>query len=113
MLHLFFMIQNNQLPKFCAGDLEYMVIFHCVLCCFHSIKSHADVINYFIELPIYNRYIEKPKIKCLKSINLLSGIPFYDELNVTKTDRVFKGYAMSYKVALVEKEIPINSVRSK
>ena len=26
-------------------------------------KSHQDVINYFKELPFYNRYIEKPKIK--------------------------------------------------
>ena len=34
-----------------------------------KIKSHPDVINYFKELPFYNTYIEKPKIKPLKSID--------------------------------------------
>ena len=29
-------------------------------------KSHPDVINYFKELPFYNRYIEKPKITKIK-----------------------------------------------
>ena len=28
-----------------------------------KIKSHADVINYFKELPFYNTYIKKPTIK--------------------------------------------------
>ena len=32
-----------------------------------KIKSHPDVINYFKELPFYNTYIEKPKIKPLKN----------------------------------------------
>ena len=31
-----------------------------------KIKSHPDVINYFKEL--YNMYIEKPKIKPLKTL---------------------------------------------
>ena len=67
-------------------------------------KSQPDLINYFKELPFYNRYTEKPKIKCLKNIDLLSELPFYEELNVIKTDHAFKGYAMSYKVELVEKK---------
>ena len=33
---------------------------------------------------------------------MLSELPFYEELNVIKTDQVFKGYAMSYKVELIE-----------
>ena len=28
-----------------------------------KIKSHPDIINYFKELPFYNTYIEKSKIK--------------------------------------------------
>ena len=40
-------------------------------------------------------------------------IPFYEELIVIKTDHAFKGYAMSYKVELVEKKTSIDSVRSK
>ena len=69
------------------------------------IKSYPDVINYFKELPFYNTYIEKPKIKQLKKIDLLSEPPFYEELNVVKTGHAFKGYAMSFKGELVEKKI--------
>ena len=72
-----------------------------------KIKFYPDLINYFKELPFYNRYIEKPKIKPLKSIDLLSELPFYEELSVIKTDYAFKGYAMSYKVELVEKNDPL------
>ena len=48
--------------------------------------------------------IEKPKIKHLKSVNLLAELPFYDQLNIIKTDQAFKGYARSYKVAIVDKK---------
>ena len=35
-----------------------------------KIKSHSDVIDYFKELPFYNKPIKKPNIKRLKtSIN--------------------------------------------
>ena len=33
-----------------------------------KIKSHPDIINYIKELPFYNTYIEKPKIKRLKTL---------------------------------------------
>ena len=35
---------------------------------------------------------------------MLSEFPFYEELNVIKTNHAFTGYAMSYKVELVEKK---------
>ena len=45
---------------------------------------------------------------------MLSELPFYEELNVIKTDQVFKGYAMSYKVELIEtKDQLIQSEASK
>ena len=69
-----------------------------------KVKSHPDAIEYFRELLFYNKHIKKPKIKLLKNIDLLSELPFYEELNVIKTDHAFKGYAMSYKVELVEKK---------
>ena len=69
-----------------------------------KIKSHPDVINYFKELPFYNTYIKKPKIKQLKNIDLLSELPFYKELNIVKTDQGFKGDAMSYKVEIINKK---------
>ena len=31
-------------------------------------KSHPDVVNYFKELQFYNKHIEKPKIKHLKTL---------------------------------------------
>ena len=42
-------------------------------------KKLLDIINYFKELPFYNTYIGKPKIKRLKNIYLLSELPFYEE----------------------------------
>ena len=43
-----------------------------------KVKSHPDVVDYFKELPFYNKHIEKPKIKHLKNIDLLSELPFYE-----------------------------------
>ena len=50
-----------------------------------EIKSHSDVIDYFKELPFYNKPIEKP-VKHLKNIDPLVELPFYEQLNVIKTD---------------------------
>ena len=69
-----------------------------------KIKSHRDVVGYFKELPFYNKHIEAPKIRCLKNIDLLSELPFYEELNVIKMNHAFRGYAMSYKIELIEKK---------
>ena len=60
-------------------------------------KFHSDVIDYFKELPFYNKPIKKPKVKRLKNIKQLIELPFYEQLDVIKTDQAFSGYAMSYK----------------
>ena len=75
-----------------------------------KVKSHPDVVDYFKELPFYNKHIEKPKIKRLENIGLLSELPFYEELNIIKTDHASRGYAISYKIKLVEKKDPINQL---
>ena len=72
-----------------------------------EIKSHCDVIDYFKELPFYNKTIKKPKVKWLKNIDKLIELPFYEQLDVIKTDQAFSGYAMSYKVEIVENKDPI------
>ena len=59
-----------------------------------KVKSPLDVLEYFKELPFYSKHIEKPKIKRLKNIDLLSELPFHEELNEIKTKHVFRGYAM-------------------
>ena len=60
-----------------------------------KVKSHPDEEDYFKELLFYNKHIEKPKIKRLKNMDLLSELPFYEGLNVIKTNIAFRGYAVS------------------
>ena len=77
-----------------------------------KVKSHPDVVNYFKELPFYNTNIEKPKIRRLKNTDLFSELPFYEEVNVLKTKHAFRGYAMSYKVEIIEKKDPIKQLEA-
>ena len=62
-----------------------------------NIKSHSDVVDYFKQFPFYDKHIEKPRVKRLKNIDLISELPFYEELNVIKSNHAFRGYVMSYK----------------
>ena len=62
-----------------------------------------SLVDYFKELPFYSVSIEKPKIKPLKNVDLLAELPFYDQLNIISADHAFSGYAMSYKVEIVDK----------
>ena len=39
-----------------------------------KVKSHSDAVDYFKELLFCNKHMEKPKIKRLKSIDLLSEL---------------------------------------
>ena len=64
--------------------------------------------DYFKELPFYNKPIEKPKVKRLKKIDLLA-----EQLSIIKTDQVFKGYAMTFKVKMIEKKRSNCTIRSK
>ena len=77
-----------------------------------KIKSHPGIVDYFKELPFYNKHIKKRRIKRLKNIDLLSELPFYEELNVIKTNHAFRGYAMSYKVEIIEKKDPIKQLEA-
>ena len=67
-----------------------------------TISSKNNDVNYFKELPFYNVSTEKPKIKRLKNVDLLAEQLFYEQLNIIKTNQAFSGYAMSYKVEIVE-----------
>ena len=51
--------------------------------------------------------MKSQEIKRLKNINLLAEPPFYKQLSVTKLNQAFQGYAMLYKVELIEKKDPI------
>ena len=73
-----------------------------------KVKSHSDVVEYFKEFPFHNKHIEKR----LRNIDLLSELPFYEELNVIKTNHAFRGYTMSYKVEIVGKKDPIKQLEA-
>ena len=72
-----------------------------------TVLSKINETNYFKELPFYNSFIEKPKIKRLTNIILLAELPFHDQLSAIKTDQAFSGYARSYKIEIVERKDPI------
>ena len=72
-----------------------------------EIKSHLSAVDYFKELPFYNKPIGKPKIKGLKNIGQLAELPFFEQLNIIKTNQAFRGYAMSYKVEIIKKKIQL------
>ena len=70
-------------------------------------------VDYFKELPFYNVSIDKPIIERLKNIDLLAELTFFDQLNIIRTNHVFSGYAMSYKVEIVDKKRFDCAIRSK
>ena len=84
----------------------------CKMTILSKIRSHSDAINYFKELPFYNKPIERP-IKRLKNVDPLVELPFYEQLSVIKADQAFKGYAMSYKAEIIEKKKSNCTIRSK
>ena len=61
---------------------------------------------------MYNTYIEKPKIKLLKTIDLLYELLFYGELTIVKTDKTLRAYAMTYKVKLIDKKDPLSQLEA-
>ena len=64
------------------------------------------------KFPFYNKPIKKPKVKRLKNIDQLIELPFYQQLDLIKTDQAFSGYAMSYKVEITEEKDPILQLKA-
>ena len=77
-----------------------------------KINSHFDIVEYFKEIPFYNKYIEKRKIKRLKNLDLLSELHFYEQRNVLTINHAFRGYARSYKVEIIEKNDQIKQLEA-
>ena len=53
----------------------------------------------------YNELIEKPKIKHLNNVDMLSELPFHDELNIVKRAKAFKRYARSCSIEIIKDKI--------
>ena len=68
-----------------------------------TVLSKIDTVEYFKELPFYNKPIEKPKVK----VDQLADLPFYEQLSVIKINQSFRGYEMSYKIEIIERKYPI------
>ena len=43
---------------------------------------------------------------------MLSELPFYEEMNIIKTNHTFRGYAEGYKVEMIENKDPINQLQA-
>ena len=43
---------------------------------------------------------------------MLSELPFYEEMNIIKTNHAFRGYATSYNVEIIEEKDPINQLEA-
>ena len=61
----------------------------------------------FKELLFYNFLIKKARIEHLKNIGLLHKLPFYDELTIAKISQVFKRYARTYKIEIIDSKDPL------
>ena len=56
--------------------------------------------------------MKNQKLKPLKNIDLLSELSSDEDLNVIQTNNLFRGYAMSYKVEIIEKKDPIKQLEA-
>ena len=53
------------------------------------------------EQPFYKQSIEKPHIKKLSNYELLRELPLCDDINISRKERAFRGYAETYKVEII------------
>ena len=49
----------------------------------------------------YKQPIKKPHVKKLSNRKLLRELPFYDDINISRKQRVFKKYAETYEVEII------------
>ena len=61
----------------------------------------------FQELPSYYRFIQKPKNKSLKNIDLLHELTFYDKLNIYQMLKAFGWYSRSSKAQIIDSKGPL------
>ena len=77
-----------KLSKFFVCNIAQFVLYKMAV--LSKAKSHSDAVDYFKELPFYNKPNEKPKVKRLKNIDRLAELPFYEQLSVKK-NQAFRG----------------------
>ena len=51
--------------------------------------------------PFLNSPQKKTRIKKLSNYELLRELPLYDDINISRKEKVLRGYAKTYKVKLL------------
>ena len=69
-----------------------------------SFWNEKEAKRLFEKLPFCKTFIEKPRIKRLKNIDLLHELPFHNELSIVK---IFKRYARSYRIEIIDSKDPL------
>ena len=72
-----------------------------------SFWDEKEAKKLFQKLPFYNIFIEKPKVKGFKDMNLLQELPFYTELNIYEMSKSFAWYERNYKVEIADSKDPL------
>ena len=70
-----------------------------------SFSDEKEAKRLFDKLPLH-ALIKKPYIKYLNNIDLLCEPPFYNELNIVKTSKAFRGYTRSYSTEIIHSKYP-------
>ena len=95
--------------NFMCSIIKILHLKYCPVCNYQmvvlsKIKPPFNAVDYFKELPLYNKPIKKPKVKRLENIDRLAELSFYEQLSVIKTNQTFRGYAMLYEVEIIERK---------
>ena len=53
------------------------------------------------EQPFYKQPIKNPRILKSRNFELLCELPFYNDINISRKERAFKGYAETYNVEII------------
>ena len=51
--------------------------------------------------PFYKQSIKNPCVKKLRNLKLFHELSFYDDINISRKERAFRGYAETYKVKVI------------
>ena len=67
-----------------------------------SFSDENEIKGLLVLQPFYNVIIEKPKIKHVNNVDMLSELPCYDELHIVKTAKPFKKYSRFYNTEILK-----------
>ena len=83
-----------------------VVCLEILFCLLMNVWNEKEVKKPFKRLSFCKASIKKPYAKRLNNIDMLHELPFYDELNIVKVSKAFKGYARSYSVEVIDSKDP-------